>query len=464
MNVTFTVGKDGGITIDGTPDGDCYFGTNAVLHLKPSTRYLISGFKTGTANFFIRIRTVSAEIQVLNEYKYFLGDSLEFETEANMSYADLYIVIFPAVGTISNLTFRPMIRLASITDSAYEPYTGGIPSPSPEYPQALESVGDVTVTVAGRNLFPPDAINANHAFTLSAGTYYVKRFFGSSTETNAKAFIEIDNVWTYITSIGQYDNGNIIVSDGSLGWYEDRQKLVLKKSYKLYFSKLTTDERIDIRVDGYATTFEPYKGGTLPISTEYGLPGIPVESGGNYTDSTGKHWICDEVDFEKGVYVQRLYSQRITQASKLDTNASGITRYFTTPDKKCVAVETNDTKGKLLCSHLQVNTPNGQYVSSQSSIIINRSGQIVLAISGVTDMNGYLTSNDVRIVYQMETPLEHHLTGDQLAAFAQLHSNYPNTTVFNDKSAEMEVKYVADTQIYVDNKFKALEAAIAKLI
>ena len=45
---------------------------------------------------------------------------------------------------------------------------------------------------------------------------------------------------------------------------------------------------------------------TLPISTPNGLPGIPVNSGGNYTDSSGQQWISDEVDLARGVYVQRI--------------------------------------------------------------------------------------------------------------------------------------------------------------
>ena len=39
---------------------------------------------------------------------------------------------------------------------------------------------------------------------------------------------------------------------------------------------------------------------TLTLPTPNGLPGIPVTSGGNYTDSTGQHWVCDEVDLERG--------------------------------------------------------------------------------------------------------------------------------------------------------------------
>jgi hypothetical protein len=45
---------------------------------------------------------------------------------------------------------------------------------------------------------------------------------------------------------------------------------------------------------------------TLTINTPNGLCGILVDTGGNYTDSTGQQWVCDEVDFERGVYVQRI--------------------------------------------------------------------------------------------------------------------------------------------------------------
>lgn len=45
---------------------------------------------------------------------------------------------------------------------------------------------------------------------------------------------------------------------------------------------------------------------SVSFSTPNGLPGIPVASGGNYTDENGQQWICDEVDLGRGVYVQRI--------------------------------------------------------------------------------------------------------------------------------------------------------------
>lgn len=55
-----------------------------------------------------------------------------------------------------------------------------------------------------------------------------------------------------------------------------------------------------------STAYSPYREQLLTLPTPTGLPGIPVTSGGNYTDSTGQQWVCDEVDLERGVKVQRV--------------------------------------------------------------------------------------------------------------------------------------------------------------
>ena len=69
---------------------------------------------------------------------------------------------------------------------------------------------------------------------------------------------------------------------------------------------------------------------TIALQTPNGLPGIPVTSGGNYTDENGQQWVCDEVDLERGVRVQRidksafdstktLVEQNATLATPLET-------------------------------------------------------------------------------------------------------------------------------------------------
>lgn len=61
---------------------------------------------------------------------------------------------------------------------------------------------------------------------------------------------------------------------------------------------------------GIGSEPKAYEPGNTPISatisTPGGLLGIPVSSGGNYTDANGQRWICDEMDFARGVKVQRV--------------------------------------------------------------------------------------------------------------------------------------------------------------
>ena len=77
-----------------------------------------------------------------------------------------------------------------------------------------------------------------------------------------------------------------------------------------------------------------------------------------------------------------------------------------------------------------------------------------------TEFNEWVHSNDLHIQYVLETPVETALSAEELAAYAALHTNYPNTTIFNDAGAGMEVKYVADTKLYIDKKFAELASAM----
>lgn len=69
---------------------------------------------------------------------------------------------------------------------------------------------------------------------------------------------------------------------------------------------------------------------TLTINTPNGLCGIPVDTGGNYTDSTGQQWICDEVDFKRGVFVQRIGKITSYNNEQLSTKYMSTTGKLTT--------------------------------------------------------------------------------------------------------------------------------------
>ena len=67
-----------------------------------------------------------------------------------------------------------------------------------------------------------------------------------------------------------------------------------------------TGVKVQLELGTTATAYFPYCEQLLTFPTPNGLHGIPVTSGGNYTDENGQQWVCDEVDLEREIKVQRI--------------------------------------------------------------------------------------------------------------------------------------------------------------
>jgi hypothetical protein len=64
------------------------------------------------------------------------------------------------------------------------------------------------------------------------------------------------------------------------------------------------------------------------------------------------------------------------------------------------------------------------------------------------------------VIGKIKKPIVTKLSSEEVQKILALHTNKPNTTLWNDRNAEMQVTYVADTKSYIDNKFKELSNAI----
>lgn len=191
-------------------------------------------------------------------------------------------------------------------------------TPSPDNPVPIVSAGDsgnVAVKATGRNLLNiPDGSGTARGVTVTAkdglisisGTAtssgYAKldipQFIASgvvilsSSITSPKAKL-VSETWGVILSLGTADKMSdmatrivFIVTEG--------------QTYNL------TGVKVQLELGTTATAYSPYREQLFTLPTPNGLPGIPVTSGGNYTDSTGQQWVCDEIDLERGVKVQRM--------------------------------------------------------------------------------------------------------------------------------------------------------------
>lgn len=200
---------------------------------------------------------------------------------------------------------------------------------------------------------------------------------------------------------------------------------------------------------------------SLTLATPNGLPGVSVSKDGNYTDADGQQWVCDEIDLERGKYVQRVVIENISGGWELKPSSdisgrflqSRLTNTFQTAAKTAVCNIASFTSWGL--------PVNDKYAFALNTKVIYFSPPKGAEITA-EELNAKLNSLSfpVVVVGELATPIERDLTPEEIAAYKALRTYGPTTVITNDAGAGMEVTYVADTKAYIDKKFKELNQAI----
>lgn len=184
-------------------------------------------------------------------------------------------------------------------------------TPSPDNPVPIVSAGDggsVAVRVTGKNLLNPALFQNN-------------KYQGFNAETGYYGIDSVNGYW--ITGIqpclpSTTYHFNAMIEGGC--FYDEKKNVIgiadfaftiktpAKCAYYCFnFSSVHVSYGTPIIATvSESTAYSPYREQLLTLPTPNGLPGIPVTSGGNYTDPQGQQWVCDEVDLERGVKVQRV--------------------------------------------------------------------------------------------------------------------------------------------------------------
>lgn len=331
------------------------------------------------------------------------------------------------------------------TASNYEPYTGGKPSPSQEYPQEIESVGqdgEIEVKTLGANLF--DASNALKT-QIDAGLLHINDsgevVLNGTFGTNNRNFYITLKPGVYCLTGGAI--WHIIASKDSV--FDRILTIDEETTYQCYISNGTYNEVVSnpmINAGSTALPYEPYKPAqTLIIPTPNGLPGIPVASDGNYTDADGQQWVCDEVDFKKGVYVQRVATETPKAKWKnFEETADVPNRYRI---YGALVNRYRDGSTKCLISHgIYANWGIAPGWALNSTTFYYHPKEDVTKEEAKEQILGFINSaNPLTFLGQLETPIEKPLTTEQLATYKALRTYSPTTTVANDAEAGMSVGY-----------------------
>lgn len=340
---------------------------------------------------------------------------------------------------------KAMISKTQPTASNYEPYTGGKPSPSQEYPQEIESVGqdgEIEVKTLGANLFDASTalktqIDAGLLHINDSGEVVLNGTFGTK---NRNFYITLKPGVYCLTGGAIW---HIIAPKDSL--FDRILTIDEETTYHCYISNGTYNEVVSnpmINAGSTALPYEPYKPAqTLIIPTPNGLSGIPVSSGGNYTDADGQQWVCDEVDFKKGVYVQRVATETPKAKWKNFEETADV------PNRYCISGALvnryRDGSTKCLISHgIYANWGIAPGWALNSTTFYYHPKEDVTKEEAKEQILGFINSaNPLTFLGQLETPIEKPLTTEQLATYKALRTYSPTTTVANDAEAGMSVGY-----------------------
>lgn len=361
-------------------------------------------------------------------------------------------------------------------DCIYEPYTGGNPSPSPEYPQEIESAGDageININVQGANLFDINDsstimdnyyVNEKKEFSLAGGNY--GRLFKLLPNTSYTWTQEqiIDGEQKYKTDIQlalfdeiptqgkiakeKYSNANLGEIVFKFNTDEKFVYLFVKTGHRTATKDRYKNEKMAIlNVGTEPLPYEPYKPAqTLIVPTPNGLPGVPTIDNGNYTDASGRQWLCDEVDLKRGVYVQNVafaeFGKEITVLKKNNavSNENFVAAYFfTSPSKR---IKTRQTILSNCLSYVEsINKVNKPY--SISNEFDTEAMYVTIPTElyeNDVQMLNLLAEKKIKILYATY-PTERPLSTEELEKYRSLRTYSPTTTVINDAGAGMSVGY-----------------------
>jgi hypothetical protein len=189
--ITWTDNGDGTVTANGTATAASYFtlsnrtlGTNMADSLVEGERYILTGCPTGGSNqkydIFINETYNGAEVGMAFDYGNGATFTLNHKTENNYGLG----LRIRSGQTVSNLTFKPMLRLASDSDNTYQPY-------AKTNRQLTEVIGDLSQTsVTGATVAAQLGVLGN----ILSFTHFVQIPFTTSVLDSIKAAFENNTI------------------------------------------------------------------------------------------------------------------------------------------------------------------------------------------------------------------------------------------------------------------------------
>lgn len=356
-------------------------------------------------------------------------------------------------------------------------------TPTPDAPVPIVSAGEngsVAVKVTGANMLEGTKPGVKSTVYGITYTTYENGFLITGTATNDFTILLHDDVAHPLTRGIYYLTASGLSPSVTLNFYfvgkyssdVQNQKVTLTRdvefSLRLQIKKGTTlNTTVQVSLTRNAiTAYSPYREQLLTLPTPNGLPGIPITSGGNYTDPSGQQWVCDEVDLERGVKVQRVKVLDINDTSLRLYPSSNSYWYVSTFLLDCSLNNTGTKSYKgVMCQKFPVVSQLDETKYSYPIVApYGHVDRVELRFRAPEAL--YATIEDFRqtivgtkVYYPLATPVETPLTPAEIAAYKALTAYAPDTVVQASDGAGIKLDYQRDVNLVVKN----LEDAIASM-
>lgn len=328
-------------------------------------------------------------------------------------------------------------------------------TPTPENPVEIKSVVNPTVKLLGSNILKiRDGEYQDVGCTITVSNGVIK-LNGTSTD-NKRIYLPID------TPSMLKEGTEIIFCPNNIGGTEHLNKCyvdysnentkslsiasnIVNTPYVIARQDARYEFKLSIKITGgntfnnetwkpqiligkQITPFEPYKEQSiqLPIT----LNAIPVSSGGNYTDQSGQQWICDEVDLERGVLVQRTRTMVFSDSSgfKVERTDNGIRFLYSVENLKKTDKQTADANA--FCSALVLGNARATWITPDIFTINNMTLFVRFKnITSLDELRQYLQQTPMSLTAILVTPIETPLTSVEIADFNAFITYYPVTNI-----------------------------------
>lgn len=479
--ITPSIEEKNGITVEHMEHGKIHISGTAekTVDFMTPTFELLAGTYTLSMGINIDNTLMRCTLSTTEGLPYFdILNNEASKTETTEDNMILYLLLRVYGGKTIDITIQPMLNTGA-SPLPWEPYTGGQPSPSPDYPQEIVSAGSdgkIGVEVRGKNLFELTGIRDNEYLRIEKienNTIYAR-----PTNMNAESpgTTNYSNGWVnfsekikvisgilYTISLSYKavqkmmeiekldparilvfkDSENIILNEEikqEIGKYVDVEipLLIPDGTDSIYFVITCNNcsvaiKNIQIEEGGY-TSYEPYhEPQSLSISTPTGLPAIPVDSDGNYIDANGQQWIADYVDLKLG----KLY-KKVTRLNLKDVDTMCIAHGFHSNGNGYLSIDVKNMNKKYL--PISNRYKSSGWIMENGYVYTPKDNIVVIVDDRFTDKQTAIKLvQNTYVIYALTSQIETDLTPEEIQAYKNLVTYAGTTIVENDAECYMEV-------------------------